>query len=700
MKTERFTGLPKPEYAEDATAGRIERRLVAILAADVAGYSRLVGADEQGTLTQWKAHWDELIAPKMQEFGGRTVRITGDGLLAEFASAVNAVRYAAALQRGMAERNAHIPPEKRIEFRVGLNVGDVIIDRGDMWGEGVNVAARLEALAQPGGICVSGRLHEDVRGKLDIAFEDMGKHQLKNIARPIRVFRVHSNASARAVVVPLSRNQPAIRPAGGGALHPERENQVPGEAGPAPARRRTKRRLLFAAVIIFLAAAAAGVAWWLASSGRLVVPLATGRADSSTRGSTASPANGAATPALSIVVLPFSNLGGDAGQDYVADGITDSLTSDLSRALPGSFVVPRDTAFAYKGGPEARQIGQELAVRYLLAGSVLPDGDRLRINARLVDTKDGSQLWAERFDAERESILQVQDEIVGRLVRAVGLEVIDIEARRSARERPSSAEAIDLVMRGRATINRPSSAATMIEARDFFERVLQIEPDSVDGLAGVATTLVFEFLNGYYQTGGEERLRRADMLLDRALTIEARHLMALKARSALLRAQGKFDGAIAAAEAVILANPGEPWAYKEIGLSTLYLGRAEKALDWFAKADRFGPLDPGRWTWLDSRGQALILLGRDEEAIRALTGAVQANPKNVTSQGFLAAAYALIGRPEEARAALARYDQVHPGARVSTFRLHSPVPLALTSAKYREQYERLKEGLRKAGMAP
>jgi tetratricopeptide (TPR) repeat protein len=283
-------------------------------------------------------------------------------------------------------------------------------------------------------------------------------------------------------------------------------------------------------------------------------------------------------------------------------------------------------------------------------------------------------------------------------VRAVGLEVVDLEARRSARERPSSAEAIDLVMRGRAVINRPSSAATMIEARDFFERVLQIEPDSVDGLAGVATTLVFEFLNGYYETGGEERLRGADALLDRALTIEARHLMALKARSALLRAQGKFDGAIAAAEAVILANPGEPWAYKEIGLSTLYLGRTEEALDWFAKADRFGPLDPGRWTWLDGRGQALILLGRDDDAVRSLTGSLQANPRNVTSQALLAAAYAHLGRPEEARAALARYDQVRPGVRVSTFRRLSPVPLALTSPKYREQFERLKEGLLKAGM--
>ena len=302
------------------------------------------------------------------------------------------------------------------------------------------------------------------------------------------------------------------------------------------------------------------------------------------------------------------------------------------------------------------------------------------MNTRLVETKEGSQLWAERFDAERKGILQVQDEIVGRVSRAIGLKVVDIEARRSLRERPDSAELIDLIMRGKAVLNRPSSPATMIEARDLFEQALKVQPTSVDGLAGVATTLVFEFLNGYYETGGDERLRRAELLLDRALTIEPRHLMALKAKAALRRAQGKFDDAIAAAEAVIMENPGEPWAYKEIGLSTMYLGDPEQALEWFAKAERIGPRDPGRWTWLDGRGHALILLGRDDEAIRALNSALDANPKNVSPHAFLAAAYALLGRSDEARAALAAYEQRRPGTRVSTFRSRSPVPLVLTSA--------------------
>jgi len=220
----------------------------------------------------------------------------------------------------------------------------------------------------------------------------------------------------------------------------------------------------------------------------------------------------------------------------------------------------------------------------------------------------------------------------------------------------------------------------------------------VDGLAGVASTLVFEFLNGYYGAGGDRRLRRAELLIDRALAIEPRHLMALKAKAALRRAQARFDDAIAAAEAVIAENPGEPWAYKEIGLTTLYLGRPEQALDWFAKADRIGPRDPGRWTWLDGRGHALILLGRDEEAIRSLIGALDANPKNVGSHAFLAAAYALLDRFDQARMELAMYDERRPGTRISTFRLLSPVPLMLTSAAYRQQRERLNEGLRRAGM--
>ena len=476
-------------------------------------------------------------------------------------------------------------------------------------------------------------------------------------------------------------------------------------AGAAPLENRTAsngrrgaRNLRFAAAVIVLASLSVSAAWWLlSSSSQSPAPhteqgmaLASEAASSAERLKESGP---------SIVVLPFVNLSGDAQRDYLADGITDSLISDLAHVLPGISIVSRDTAFTYKGrGADARQIGRELEVRYLLEGSVVPEGDRVRVNTRLVETKEASQLWAERFDAERGSILDVQDEIVSRVSRAIGLQVVGIEARRSLRERPDSPELIDLVMRGKAVLNLPSSPATMIQARDLFELALTVQPTSVDGLAGVATTLVFEFLNGYYETGGEERLGRAERLLNRALAIEPRHIMALKANAALRRAQGRFEDAIVVAEAVIMENPGEPWAYKEIGLSTLYLGNPHQALEWFAKADRIGPRDPGRWTWLDGRGHALILLGRDEEAVRTLISALDANPKNTSPHGFLAAAYAYLGRSEEARAALATYLERRPGTRVSTFRKLSPVPLALTSPAYRQLLARVNEGLRKAGM--
>jgi tetratricopeptide (TPR) repeat protein len=254
------------------------------------------------------------------------------------------------------------------------------------------------------------------------------------------------------------------------------------------------------------------------------------------------------------------------------------------------------------------------------------------------------------------------------------------------------------MLRGQAVLNRPSSAATMVAARGLFEQALKLEPDNVDALAGVATTYVFEVLNGYYDTENDMRLQKAEPLLLRALALDDRHLGALKARAGLLRAQGKFADALTAAQLVIAQNPGEPWAYKEAGLSMMYLGRTANALDWFDKAERFGPRDPGRWTWLAAKGQALLLLGRDEEAIAALRSAIDANPAASGEYAVLAAAYALKGNDDEARMTLARYDELHPGATVANFRILSPVPLALTDPNYQRQRERLKEGLRKAGM--
>ncbi len=497
-----------------------------------------------------------------------------------------------------------------------------------------------------------------------------------------------------AMVARPAASDRAAEHAGGYAA--DHDHEAPSAAQEkAPNWHAAARNLVATVAAAALATLPIVAAWWLLSPPS--TPHAEGRLALASDG--LSPAERFKPSLPLIAVLPFHNHSGDPKRDYLADGITDSLISDLARALPGISIVSRDTAFTYKDRSiDGREIGRELGVRYLLEGSVVPEKERVRVNTRLVETKEATQLWAERFDTELKSILQVQDEIVGRVSRAIGLQVVDIEARRSWSERPDSAELVDLVLRGKAVLNLPSSRATMIEARGLFEQALKVEPNSADGLAGVAATLVFEFLNGYYEADDDDRLGQAERLLNHALAIKPRHLMALKANAALRRAQGRFDDAIAAAEAIIMENPGEPWAYKEIGLSTLYLGKPEQALDWFAKADRMGPRDPARWTWLDSRGHALLLLGRDEEAIRSLISALDANPKNVSSHAFLAASYALLGRSEEAHAALAAYLERHPGARVSTFRTLSPVPLALTGPGYRQLRARLNVGLLKAGM--
>jgi TolB-like protein/DNA-binding winged helix-turn-helix (wHTH) protein len=393
-----------------------------------------------------------------------------------------------------------------------------------------------------------------------------------------------------AAAVPAASDHDAISPRDRAA------GPAPLEKATGPSGRRPARNLLVVAAVAGLVSLPAS-AWWLRLS---PLPPANVKDAIALSREPEAPPDRLAAAAPSIVVLPFINLSGDAAQDFVADGVTDSLISDLAHAMPGISMVSRATAFTYKGkNADARQIGRELDVRYLLHGSVAVEGERVRVNIQLVETREGSQLWSERFDTERRSILQVQDEIVGRVSRAIGLKVVDIEARRSRLERPNSTKLMDFVLRGKAALNLPSSPATMMEARELFEQALTVQPSDVDGLAGVASTLVFEFLNGYYETEGDQRLQKAEQLLDRAGAIEPHNLMVLKAKAALRRAQGKFDDAIAAAEAIVMENPGEPWAYKEIGLSTLYLGQADQALVWFAKADRIAPRDPGRWTWLD-----------------------------------------------------------------------------------------------------
>jgi TolB-like protein/class 3 adenylate cyclase/cytochrome c-type biogenesis protein CcmH/NrfG len=636
--------------------------LSTILSIDAAGYSRLMGGDEEGTHARLSVLFRELLIPAVREHAGVVFKTTGDGLLADFASVVEAVRYGIKVQREVAVRNAGLSPEQRISFRIGINLGDVIVDAGEIFGDGVNIAVRLEGLAEPGTIVVSRAVRNHVRDKLNVTFEEMGLQRLKNIARPLRAYRIRP------------QNDP--------------------KQGAKVRRPMLRRNAAVGIVAVGTAVAVGGVVWEpkLLDLERVKSTLL---ADSSA----GQVARTQSTNRLSIVVLPFANLSGDPQQDYFVDGITESLTTDLSRALPGSFVVARRTALTYKNKPiDPNQIAHDLNVRYFLEGSVVTDGDQVRVNAQLMDAQTNTELWAERFDTKRQDVLEIQDRIVGRLSRAVGLELVDIEAKRSERDRPRNASSVDYVMRGQAIANRPASPETMIAARALFQRAIDYDPQNADALAGLATTYLFEVLNSYYETGREERLLKAKTLTERALAVEPRHIVALKVRAGLLRAEGKFDEAIAASEVVIAENPGEPWAYKEVGLSELYLGRFQEALDWFEKADQIGPRDPGRWIWLGAMGRVQFFLGRDDEAIRLLKLSADANPNDVRAFALLAAVYALSGRSDDARSAVANCFRLRPTTTISELFDDWSVPLDATSATYRQQHERFRDGLRLAGM--
>ena len=407
-----------------------------------------------------------------------------------------------------------------------------------------------------------------------------------------------------------------------------------------------------------------------------------------------------ARPRLSIVILPFLNLSQEANTDYLVDGIVDALITDLSSCLPGSFVISRSTAFTYKGRPvPIRQVGSELGVRYVLEGSVLVERDRLRVNAQLIDAETDEHLWAERFDKDRREILQVQNEIVGRLSRSVGIQLVRSEAGRARPDRKGS-DALDLVMRGRALISEAKRKETAAEAVDLFRQALRLDPDSVNAMIGIGLTRIYQVINLYRLEGRDALLDEAEEMISRAAARTADHLDMLKARALLLRARGLFSEAIVAIEAFIARNPAEPIAYKEMGLNKLYLGATREAVEWFRRADAIAPRDPDRWTWLQGLGRALMQLGDDAAAVNALSQAMISNPDYLRGKAMLAAAEALAGNTEAARRHFEEYAAVEPNMTVRRFaEQRSSVPSDAVSPIYRRETGRILEGLRRAGMA-
>ena len=422
------------------------RKLAVILAADVAGYSRLAGADEEGTVSRLRALRQELVDPAISANRGRIVNTAGDSILIEFASVVDAVRCAIDVQRAMTIRNADFMPEKRIEFRVGIHLGDVMVETdGDLMGDGVNIAARLEGIAKPGGIYLSSSAFEHIQGKVDVAVADLGEQNLKNIAKPIRAYSLEVGKPAQA--------KPTT---------------------PAVPKERSIFVLLGAGIVALIVIV--GSAWYFLGANRTA------------------PVDAAH---LSIVVLPFTNLSGDPSQDYFADGITENLTTDLSR-IRNSFVIARNTAFTFKGkNIPIKEISKELGVRYVLEGSVQRDQNHVRVNAQLIDGTTGAHLWADRFEEDMADVFKLQDQVVARLANTLGSELVKAEAEKSPQS--GNPDAIDLTMRGWAILNQlqlVTDKDSLAKALGLFEQTLKLDPNNVDALVGAALAERWDFIFG------------------------------------------------------------------------------------------------------------------------------------------------------------------------------------------------------------
>ena len=590
--------------------------MVAVVAADIAGYSRLMGADEEGTLTRLKACRRDLIDPGIARHRGRIVKTTGDGFLIEFSSPVEAVRWAVAMQQGIVDRDTDIPEDKRLRFRIGINLGDVIIDDKDLYGDAVNIAARLENLADPGGICISRTVREQIRDRLALPFEDAGEQSVRNIARPIRVY-----ALAAAAITAL----PKI--------------EVP--EAPRPAARHNARRYITAVALAGVLIVAGG-GWWLWPLSKPPPTAVTASAPA------AAPALPATAPRLSIVVLPFANLSDDRDQQYFADGVTEDLTTDLSN-IAGMLVISRNTAFTYKGkSVDAKQVGRELGVRYVLEGSVRRSANQVRVSAQLIDAETNVHLWAERFDRDTSDLFALQNEITGRIAVALNFALVGSEAARPT----ANPDALDYMFRGRAVLSKPPSRDSRGEAISLFEQALALDPQSAQAKLRLVNAITGRVLDDMSTTRAAD-IARSEDLVSQALVAEPNSPLAHLAKAQVLRAQRQYADAIPEYETVIALDRNSPGAYANLGQCKLFTGLLEEVIPLVEQAVRLSPRDPDLGYWWGMVGEVHLLQSRTDESILWLEKARSANPAHTYPHIFLASAYGLKDANERAAAELA-----------------------------------------------
>jgi adenylate cyclase len=619
------------------------RKLAAILVSDVVGYSRLAGADEDRILARLRTLRSDLIDPTIAVHHGRIVKRTGDGSIIEFRSVVDAANCAIELQRAMIERNAEVAPDKRIEFRVGIHLGDVVEESdGDLMGDGVNIAARLQGVAKPGGICISDDAYRQVKSRLDLKVSDLGPVPLKNIAEPMRAYSLQVSAP------------------------PEARSAPPAAQAKSAHKRRSSLPLLAAAISALLFLAASGL---FVLGGRLIKP--------------------AQAAHLSIVVLPFANLSGDPSQDYFADGVTENLTTELSR-IRDSFVIARNTAFTYKGKSiDAKQIGKELGVRYVLEGSVQRDQNRVRVNAQLIDAESGAHLWADRFEEDMADLFKLQEQVVARLAGSLGYALTNAEAERGARS--SNPDVIDLTMRGSALMWRIAQQTandrreSVEKARALFDQALKIEPNDPDALAGSAYTYLNDFLYGWSDPPPDYEAKVLAQV-NRAIALAPDNVRAYFVKTLYLADSRRPSEGLRAADAGLAINPNFVLLLGARALAENRLGRFDLAKADAERAMRLSPRDPYTGILLLEAGVAEVGLGHPDAAIAGFHQAIDSGFLTYYVYAGLSAAYAHAGKMDEAKAGVAEARRLNPNLTIKWMSEHSGLPPIVL------------DGVRKAGL--
>ncbi|MBS0641581.1 MAG: guanylate cyclase [Proteobacteria bacterium] len=636
-----------------------ERRLAAILMCDIVGYSRLMGRDDIGTLRTVKSYRARVLAPAVAAHRGRIVNMPGDSVLMEFGSVVDAVHCAVSIQRAMLAAKKDTPQDRQIMLRMGANIGDVIIDDGAIFGDGVNVAARLETLCEPGGLCVSRAAYEQVHDKLPLPFVDLGERSVKNIARPVGVFALSAQAIETLpedAVAPLAQAGPAGRP-----------------------QRSRLGRLVMATTIVAAMTAAFGGWWWLYAPAESPGAVGTGS-------SAGHPQAVAQERRLSIVVLPFENVSGDPGNDVYAEAITEDLITDLSR-IADAFIISSNTSFTFKGrSVDARQIARQLDVRFALVGKVRRAGEELAISVSLIDGQSGGVLWSSRFERTRTDMFAFQQEVTSQIARRLNLELKQAASERASRGGPRNLDAQDYALRAWTEIwNKPQSPATNAAGLAFADKALSIDPLNADALASRSYALTRMAQFGWSDRSQSELRREALAAGERAVELDPNNADALYALQYAVRVDGDPDRSERLLQTAVNLNPNHAPSHAALGLRQILAGHPDQAHAFLAKALALSPLDPLRAVWYQHLSTAYLQQGDDVRALAEAQESIAANP--AYPGGYLNAAVALaeLGRRKEALAALKKHNELRPGWTIQRLKDSATITASPASAKASER---------------